>query len=91
MTPEELQRLEQVQKNISAGKAAAGVLEYLQDYFKLRREVIFRNLCNAEPTLEKLLDVKAQARNLALLEQELTIQKTTGLMAENEPPVELPE
>lgn len=69
---------------ISKANASGSVLAFLDEYFKARKARIWRILCNCEPNLEKLLEAKAAAKEISLIEQELLIKKAEGQSAADE-------
>lgn len=69
---------------VSKANASGSVLSFLDEYFKARKARIWRNLCNCEPIVDKLLQVQASAKEISLIEQELLIKKAEGQTAADE-------
>jgi hypothetical protein len=62
-------------QTIKKGTMAQSVADYLKEYFEKRKAICWRNLCNAKPDFNVLLQIQASAKEISLLEQEILVDE----------------
>jgi len=76
--------VEELYKQAARGTISKTVLDFLKDYFVKRREQAERKICNCVPTIEQLLDTRAELKEVRRMEQELLHNIVMGISAEDD-------
>lgn len=76
--------VEQLYKDAAKGSASDSVLQFLKDWFEIRKEQSSRKMCNCPPEIGAMVDARAEMKEVRRMEQKLLVFIKTGEIATEE-------